>query len=256
MGVATELFRYPVKSMRGERVEHLEFSESSATGDRRWALFEPGTGVFLSAKRNGILLEASARTQGNGSVVITLPDGAELAAGEATTNDRLSDWLGRRVELRRPSSETSPAYEALGDALDEASETQLFSGPTSHFADFADVHVLTTASLRAAGGLHPASDWDVRRFRPTILVDTGETEVGFVEDDWIGSRLVIGSAGFDVFMKTPRCNLPTRAQPGLERDTAVARVLRDEHEFCLGVYAAFRQPGIVTAGDPVRLETI
>jgi hypothetical protein len=127
-----------------------------------------------------------------------------------------------------------------------------FAGPSTHFADFADVHVMTTASMLAAKGLHPAGDWDVRRFRPTMVLEAeGE---GFVEDEWVGSRLGVGAtASFELFMKTIRCNLPTRSQPGLGRDNAVARVLRDEHDFCLGVYGAFRQGGLVAVGDAVSL---
>lgn len=255
MGHVDQLFRYPVKSMQGEGVERLEFEQPSATGDRTWALQDLESGVFLSAKRHGRLLEASARTEADGSVVITLPDGVELEAADPKTDARLSDWLERPVALRRASGELSPAYQALADPLDEGSELYTFLGPRTHFADFADVHLLTTASLLAAKDLHPAGDWDVRRFRPTVVVDAGEGERGFVEDGWIGARAVLGeSAAFEVFMKTVRCNLPTRRQPGLERDTAVARVLRDEHEFSLGVYGAFRQGGVVAVGDPVRLQ--
>ena len=252
MAQVSRLFRYPVKSMQGERVDHLEFARGPATGDRQWALVDSLSGVFLSAKRHGRLLEASATTTSDGAVVITLPGGEELEAADPATAVLLSDWLGHRVELRRPTDEVTPSYEALADSTDERSETVTFPGPSTHFADFADVHVMTTASLIAAKALHPAGDWDVRRFRPTMVVEAeGE---GFVEDEWIGSRLGVGAtASFELFMKTIRCNLPTRLQPGLGRDNAVARVLRDEHDFCLGVYGAFREGGVVALGDPVSL---
>lgn len=249
----TTLFRYPVKSMQGELVDSLDFSGGPPAGDRQWALADPAAGMWLSAKRHGQLLEASARTESEGEVIVTLPDRSDVVLAELGAEARLSDWLGRPVELRRPSAHESPTYESLGDPLDESSPTQTFSGPTTHFADFAEVHLLTTASLRAATALHPAGDWDVRRFRPTALLDAAEKE-GYVEDEWVGSRLTMGAtAAFEVFMKTIRCNLPTRAQPGLERDAAVARVLRDEHEFCLGVYAAQRVAGVVRVGDSVSL---
>jgi uncharacterized protein YcbX len=86
-----------------------------------------------------------------------------------------------------------------------------------------------------------------------MVLDAGENEAdGFVEDEWVGSRVVIGqSATFEIFMKTIRCNLPTRPQPGIPRDTSVARLLRDHHDFCLGVYGAFRRGGVVRVGDAV-----
>jgi hypothetical protein len=186
MAQVGQLFRYPVKSMQGERVDRLEFTNGSAVGDRQWALVDSVSGVFLSAKRHGRLLEASAATANDGTVVIGLPNGEELEAADPATAASLSEWLGHDVEIRRPADGVMPAYEALADSTDEGSDTVTFAGPSTHFADFADVHVMTTASMLAAKGLHPAGDWDVRRFRPTMVLEAeGE---GFVEDEWVGSR--------------------------------------------------------------------
>jgi len=258
MGNVTQLYRYPVKSMQGEGVQRLEFVHGSASGDRQWALVDAETDVFLSAKRHGKLLHACPRTEEDGSVVIRFPDGGEIGTLDPTANGVLSDWLGHRVELRRPEDGVSPAYESQVDPMDDDSGASLFRGPSTHFADFADVHLLTTASLRAAKAIHPDGDWDVRRFRPTVVIDMGDrpiAEEGFLEDGWIGSRVVLGAgAAFEIFMQTIRCNLPTRAQPGLPRDTSVARVLRDQHDFCLGVYGAFRAAGVVEIGDAVMLQ--
>jgi uncharacterized protein YcbX len=253
MGHVAQLYRYPVKSMQGEPVEHLEFASGSALGDRQWALVDAETGVFLSAKRHGALLQAFAGTAADGSVAIKLPDGVELATLDPGANRVLSEWLGHSVELRGAGDGVAPSYESFNDPTDDDSETHMFQGPSSHFADCADVHLLTTASLRAAKALGTDGDWDVRRFRPTMVLDAGENEAdGFVEDEWVGSRVVIGqSATFEIFMKTIRCNLPTRPQPGIPRDTSVARLLRDHHDFCLGVYGAFRRGGVVRVGDAV-----
>jgi uncharacterized protein YcbX len=257
MASVDTLYRYPVKSMQGESVESLEFVSGPAEGDRRWAIAEKSTGGFLSAKRHGQLLEARARTGPAGSVIIALPgrgdDGLEVEAGDPAADEALSAWLGREVELCKPGGDRAPSYEGLADPLDESSETQSFAGPVNHFADFAECHLLTNASLRAARGLRPEGDWDARRFRPTALLEAGDEE-GYVEDGWVGALVTLGeSASFVVFMQTIRCNLPTRAQPGLGRDTSVARLLRDHHDFCLGVYGAFRSPGRVCLGDQVTI---
>jgi uncharacterized protein len=257
MGRVIQLYRYPIKSMQGERVQRLEFVSGSASGDRQWALVDADSGVFLSAKRHGKLLHAVPRTEADGSVAITLPGGTAVGTLDPAANAVLSDWLGRRVELRSPADGVSPVYEGLTDPTDDDSETGLFQGPSTHFADSADVHLLTTASLAAARAIWGDCDWDVRRFRPTMLLDMGEEELarpGFVEDAWVGSRVVIGrSATFEILKRTVRCNLPTRAQPGLPRDTSVARVLRDHHDFCLGVNGVFRAGGDVGIGDAVVL---
>jgi uncharacterized protein YcbX len=250
---AAALFRYPVKSLQGELVEHLVFDNDHSIGDRDWAIVDPAEGKVLSAKRWGALLEASARCEPDGTVVLTLPDGAEHLAGDPATDDAVSSWLDRPVELRRAGSASLP-YELLTDAIDDASPTFTFAGPDSHWGDLAAAHLLTTASLRAAALLHPDGDWDVRRFRPTVLIDgpAGDT---FVEDGWVGSVAGIGaSARFDIFMPTVRCSLPVRAQPGgLHRDPAVSRVLQEHHNLSLGVYASIRAGGTIAVADPVLI---
>jgi uncharacterized protein YcbX len=243
--------RYPVKSMQGELLDEITFRDGHVVGDRQWAVVDPETGFTLSAKRHGALLEAFARTTPDGEVVITIPNGPERAAADPATAKELSEWLGRPVELRQPGAANLP-FELLADALDSSSEVIAFQGPESHFADVADAHLLTRSSLRAAAGLHPEGDWDVRRFRPTVVIEGAED--GFAEDLWIGSFATIGpDARVEVFMPTIRCSMPPRAQPGLARDNKVARVLKDGHNFCLGVYAASRVDGTVRRGDPVAL---
>jgi uncharacterized protein YcbX len=243
--------RYPVKSMQGELPEEITFRDGHVLGDRQWAVVDPETGFTLSAKRHGALLEAFARITDEGEVVIAIPGGSELAAADPATPKELSEWLGRAVELRQPGEANLP-YELLADALDSESEVISFAGPESHFADAADAHLLTGSSLRAAAGLHSEGDWDVRRFRPTVVIEgAGE---GFAEDLWIGSMVTMGTdVRVEPFMPTIRCSMPPRAQPGLPRDNKVARVLKDEHNFCLGIYAAGRADGTVRRGDPVVL---
>lgn len=244
--------RYPVKSMQGERPESITFRDGHVVGDRQWAVVDPETGFILSAKRHGALLEASAHTTDDGEVLISIMDGAvQLAAADPSAAKELSEWLGHPVELRQPGGASLP-YELPADSFDNDSEVIPFVGPQSHFSDVADAHLLTRASLRAAAGLHPEGDWDVRRFRPTVVIEgAGE---GFVEDLWIGSMTTIGDGvRVEPFMPCIRCAMPSRAQPGLPRDNKVARVLKDEHNFCLGVYAAGRADGTVRPGDPVTL---
>ncbi|MGO9559177.1 MAG: MOSC domain-containing protein [Acidimicrobiales bacterium] len=243
------VYRYPVKSMGGECPPEIMVEEGHVLGDRQWAVVDAGTGFTLSAKRHGVLLEASARTGDNGEVVVTLPSGVEVEAGEPSANATVSQWLDREVELRQPGSGNLP-FELLADALDEASEVIAFSTPPTHFADFADVHLLTRASLRAAHDLYPGGDWDVRRFRPTALIEAEGED--FAEDAWVGSRVQLGSqAVVEVFMPAVRCSLPPRAQPGLRKDMSISTTLRDHHNFSLGVYCAIRSHGFVRPGDEV-----
>jgi uncharacterized protein len=252
LGTVTQLWRFPVKSLQGDRADELVLGPAGPEGDRQWGVIDAATGKVLTAKRWRTLLDARARIDPGGAVVITLPDGTDHTAGDRATDVALSAWLGREVRLRRPPA-AATAYELTMDPTDDSSETWDFATPPGSFVDLAAVHLITDASLAAAAALGPGSDWDVRRFRPTIVV--GVDEAGFVEDDWIGGRLVVGHAVVEPFMRTPRCAMPTRAQPGgLARDTGVSRTLTDRHGNDLGVYASVARPGPVRVGDSVVTE--
>jgi len=186
-------------------------------------------------------------------VVIELPDGTTVRSDDPATDKALSAWLDHEVRLTRPDPAAGTPYELTMDPTDDASEPWDFATPPGSFVDVCAVHLLTTASLDAIRATYPEGQWDVHRFRPTVLVDTG-SEAGFVEDAWVGGQVQVGQAVIDVFMATPRCAMPGRAQPAhdLARDKAILATLRDEHENNLGIYATVSSAGTVTLGDPVR----
>ncbi|PQP53942.1 MOSC domain-containing protein, partial [Mycolicibacterium austroafricanum] len=107
-----------------------------------------------------------------------------------------------------------------------------FSTPPGSFADLSPVHLMSTASLRQlAPGPEP---YDVRRFRPNVLVDTGEGGPDFPETVWVGGELSIGTARLEVTIPTIRCVVPTRPQPGVELDKAITRQLAERTNRFLG----------------------
>ncbi|MEY2571299.1 MAG: uncharacterized protein QOE63_1649 [Acidimicrobiaceae bacterium] len=249
-----ELWRFPVKSMQGQSVERLALDTSGAAGDRLWGVIDLEAGKVLSAKRTASLLDAQAMLDdATGAVTITLPDGTQLAAGDPATDAALSAWLGKEVRLSGPGAEAIP-YELTMDPTDDGSEVWDFATPPGSFVDLAAAHLLTTASVAAAAAAYPEGQWSVRRFRPTVLIDSGDGE-GFVEDDWVGHDVQVGGATCNPFMATPRCAMPTRAQSlhGLERDTAISRTLTDVHRNDLGVYCAVAAAGPVALGDAVTV---
>jgi uncharacterized protein len=253
VGSVAELYRFPVKSMQGERVERLRLTTGGAAGDRVYGVIDKKTGKVLSAKRWAALLDARAvRDDQSGAVTITLPGGETLAAGDPAADDALSAWLDHDVHLGGPDPDAALAYELLMDPIDDSSEVWDFATPAGSLVDLAGAHLLTTSSLAAAAASGPEADWSIHRFRPTVLIDTGDAD-GFVEDAWIGSTVGFGDAAVAVFMATPRCSVPPRAQPanGLARDTAVSHVLRDHHDNNLGVYGSIAAAGVVAVGDPV-----
>ena len=251
MSTATvvELWRHPVKSMQGEALTTGEFDERGLAGDRRWGVRDVESGLVLSAKREGRLLEASAVTV-DGTPRLTLPSGDTYAADDEGVHAALSAWLGRSVRLDRADTTGGAAYQMNVAGDDESSPLFELPCPPGTFLDAAGVHILTTASLRAAAAIYPEGQWDVRRFRPTILVEVDED--GFVEDEWVGSTLRIGTLAAMVFAPTVRCAMPTRAQPGgVTRDVDILRTVQREHGSNLGAYAAIQTHGTVTVGDAV-----
>jgi hypothetical protein len=85
---------------------------------------------------------------------------------------------------------------------------------------------------------------------------------GIVENEWLGRRLTVGTAEFEVTAPSPRCVMTTLPQGDLPRDRDILRTVARENrqEFaglgrwaCLGVYATVTQPGEVAVGDEVDL---
>jgi uncharacterized protein YcbX len=232
-----ELWRYPVKSLGGERLETADIGPEGITGDRQWALFDADTGFGLTARRVPDLLFASARLTVEGGVEVILPDGTAAADDET-----ISDWLGRRVSLRAAGGEPArPRYESPDDDLAEGAATTArwhdWEGAPGAFHDNADARV----SLVTTGSL---GEWDRRRFRANVLLD------GPGDEPLLGARVRVGGAVLDVNDPIPRCVMVTRPQPGgIERDTSVLKRIHRERNGNLAVAAVVRSPGGVRVGD-------
>jgi uncharacterized protein YcbX len=229
------LWRFPVKSLQGERVEVTDVDHRGLTGDRHWAIFDPASGFTLTARRVPELLFASAALGGEGGVRITLADGS-IPGSDAD----LSDWLGRPVQLVT-AGQRGGLYETPLDPEHEEGEWRQWRGPGGAFHDSAR----TKVSLVSTGSM---GGWNERRFRSNVVVEAaaGE-EVGFV-----GSTVSIGSARLDVVKRIDRCVVVTRAQPGIERDLDVFRRLVREQETCIGVAAMVSGAGTIAVGDELR----
>lgn len=235
-----EVWRYPVKSLGGERLDRAAVGEHGVQGDRQWALFDVDTGFGLTARRVPELLMATARRAGDGvaaDVEVLLPDGT------ATADDAvLSAWLGRPVALR-PASATDgrPRYESPDD--DEAAAEgpvpgwYPWRGAAGAFHDDPEARV----SLVSTGTL---GAWDARRFRANLVLQ------GAGEDALVGRRVRCGGAVLRLTAPIPRCVMVTRPQNGgLPRDTAVLKTVHRERGGVLAVGALVERAGAVVAGD-------
>ncbi|MDQ3476731.1 MAG: MOSC N-terminal beta barrel domain-containing protein [Actinomycetota bacterium] len=228
-----EMWRYPVKSLRGERLEEAEIDVEGVSGDRRYAIFDVATGFGLTARRVPALLFAAARMRPDGSAEITLPDGS-IARNDAA----LSEWLGRGVVLRSTAQVTQRRFENPEDFENEATgRWEPFEGSNGAFQDSgnAAVSLLSRPSIR---------DWEQQRFRANIVLD----EAG--ENDLVNTRIRLGAAILDVRKPLERCVMVTRPQPGgIERDLDVLRTIHRELDGCLAIGAVVAAPGTVRTGD-------
>jgi uncharacterized protein YcbX len=233
-----ELWRYPVKSLQGERLDTADLGPEGIAGDRQWALFDRETGFGLTARRVPDLLFGAGRIRPDGGVEVVLPDGT------VTTDDvEISGWLGRSVTLRPAGSAPGrPRYESPDDDLAEsvpgtASRWHDWQGAPGAFHDNAGARV----SLVTTGTL---GTWDRRRFRANVVLE-GPGEGGL-----IGSQVRLGEAVLDVGDPIPRCVMVTRPQPGgIARDTSVLKTIHRERGGDLAVAALVHRPGVVRTGD-------
>lgn len=274
-----QIWRYPVKSMIGGLVETADLDELGVIGDRRWAVRDLKRGGIRGAKQLGGLMRMAARyTDGvGGPVAITFPDGTMTTTDQPDASERVSAALDHpvRLEALRPADDLDhyrrgrPDHDDLeaelraifGRTPDEPlpdlstlpPEIVEFESPPGTYYDAYPLLVVSTSALRAVREALPGSAVDVRRFRPSIVVDTGD-EPGHVEQGWLGDRLAVGDAVIEVVAPCPRCVMVTREIDGdVPQDRGVLRhIVRDLGQN-LGVYATVVTPGPVRTGDPVTV---
>jgi uncharacterized protein YcbX len=232
VGRVAELWRYPVKSVAGERCQELAFDGRGADGDRCFAVYgadgKIGSGKTTRRFRHmDGLLHFNASLDGR-TPVLAGPGGARLRAGDKATDAALSAALGEPVTVRREDR-------------------------VPHF-DAAPVHLLSTASLQwLAARLGDASAPDVRRFRPNIILD-GPATAERPEEHWRGRSLLVGeSVRIDIMERAERCVMTTMSQQAFGEDPRVLRTLAQLNDACFGVYASVGAPGRVRVGDAVHL---
>jgi uncharacterized protein len=251
MGVLA-IWRYPIKAMLGELLDAVEIGLRGCAGDRRWIVVDADTGEQIANKRGPTdpRLRACRAELLDGSdhmppLRITLPDGSALEGGEIEAP--LSELLEHRVRLERCENPANGRF-----------------GMTGAYHDLAPIHLITTGTLAHLRATAPASDWEVRRFRPNLLLDDGPDDRPFAEDALLGGRLRAPSGlALTVGLPTPRCVVPTRAQDGLRADAAILRTIVERHRIdlgpfgrqgCVGAYAEVATAGRLCTGELLEVE--
>jgi uncharacterized protein YcbX len=284
-----QLWRYPVKSMQGERVEASDVTEAGLAGDRGYAVIDPATGKVGSAKHPrlwGALLQCRASYVAMPrvgtpmpAVSITLPNGDVTGSDDPEVDEVLSDLFGRAVRLTTFAPEGNGylavwpeadgvmpsefrAQNAVEGTEEEGTLTALslaLASPPGTFFDVSALHVLSTATIARLAELEPRSRFTVERYRPNVVID-GPNEP-FAENNWSGASMRFGgelvASGL---LPTMRCIMTTLAQDDLPRDNEVLRTVTRHNQVdipglgrwsCVGAYATVTRPGRVQLNDVV-----
>jgi hypothetical protein len=229
VGRVAELWRYPVKSMAGEPLEEAEVSWHGVAGDRRWAFVRgdvPRSGFpWLTLRENSAMIDyrpafADPGRPDDSRTLVRTPAGDELDVVDPALAAELGDGL-RALKQDRGVFDSAP---------------------------------LSVISMETIGALgeRVGTPLDPRRFRPNIVVETGDG-VPFAEDTWVGSTVIAGGVGLRVDRRDERCVIVNLDPVTGERDPAVLKTIGRERQARLGVYGAPVQPGRVRVGDPVSL---
>jgi uncharacterized protein YcbX len=247
-----------------------EVTERGLLGDRAYALVDNSDGKVATAKNprkwpnlfdfRATFIEPPRISANAPPVRITLPDGTIATSQQSDLNQILSTALNRMVTLHATErGHVGPAnaeeYWPDIEGLDYRDTVTDFALPEGTFFDCATVHLLTTATLDRLRELYPKGCFEVRRFRPNIVMAPASDEKTFIENSWIGHTLAIGDeVRLSVTGPCPRCVMTTLPQGDLPRDPRILRTAAQHNQVNVGVYAAVLRGGRIHRGDPVRLE--
>ncbi len=277
-GFVGGLWRYPVKSMLGEELNAAEVTKRGLLGDRQFAVVDAATGKVAGAKNprkwgnfldfRAAYVEPPQPGLALPAVRLTLPDGTAVTNGQPDLPKILSAVLGREVTFaaaRQPGHSpdqlpgqlrgvTAEEYWPDVEGLDLRDTVTDFDLPEGTFFDVAVVHLLTTATIDRFRAFYPQGRFEVRRFRPNIVVSTGSGEQGFAEDDWIGRTVAIGDrARLRITGPCSRCVMTTLPQGDLPKDAGILRTAAQHNHVNVGVYAEVIAGGPIRRGDPVTV---
>ena len=272
------VWRYPVKSMMGEELNSAVIGDNGILGDRAYALLDKETNKIVSAKNpkkwpelfsfHARYVEPPVFDEPLPQVWITLPDGSTLRSDQLDVDQKISSVLNRRVCLRKQAPEKAsleqywPEYD--GESIEISEEVIAGGAKEGSFFDYSSLHIVTTATLTHLQQLYPAGRLESRRFRPNLVIATDPEQTGFVENDWVGKTLCIGSVKLLITDPCPRCVMPTLAQGDLPGDAKIMKTIANNTVHVpfvgkalpsVGVYAKVIQAGIIKRNAQVLIES-
>ena len=258
VGQVDSLWRYPVKSMRGEQLQEAFLGFAGVYGDRLYAFRRasgPKPSPFLTATKLAEMLlyrpvyrypEHMVRP-GNLADAESIPPG--LTPLYADSAERVLDVetpLGKLLAMDDPQ-----LISALQECIGEDDRLTLMRSDRA----MTDCRPISLFSIQTAQELSSdlGFELDKRRFRANIYADLASAD-GFAEDKFVGCMLQIGSkAVIAVIDRDPRCKMITLDPVTGEANPEVMKLVAKAHEGNAGVYGAVVVEGVIRPGDAISV---
>lgn len=258
IGTVDSLWRYPVKSMRGEEMDEIFAGYAGVYGDRLFA-FEssasPRGFPFFTGRnlRQMIRYRPRFRDPAKAARPVNWPEAEQLSSGAnpiaASTEELMLDVEtpdGKTFAIDDPALRNHLRAGAAGDH-----ELKLLRSEKA-LTDCRPISIFTLQTARKLGE-ESGVEVDKRRFRANIYLDL-TTEGAFAEDNFVGKSLRLGSrAVVSVVDRDGRCMMITLDPETGEKTPAILKTVAQAHDGMAGVYGAVLREGIIRKGDPVEL---
>ena len=256
VGKVESLWRYPVKSMRGEELEEAFAGYPGVYGDRLFAFrssASPKGFPYFTAREQRRLLQYRPRFRypDKAARPVNLTEADKMGAGPLSAD--ISELM---VDIETPEGKTlaidDPVLiKMLRSDIDEKHQLTLMR---SHRA-MTDCRPVSIFSLQSARQLEEETGVpiDKRRFRANVYVDL-TSGGGFAENDFVGRSLRIGpKVVVRILERDARCMMITLDPDTGEKSPAILKQVAQAHDGMAGVYGAVMAEGMLHKGDLIEL---
>ncbi len=258
VGTVESLWRYPVKSMRGEEIEEAFLGFSGVYGDRVFAFKSsaaPKGFPFLTGREEEemLLYRPRFRTPGRSARPSNLMEAEGIGPGLTPLSPDPDDFA---LDVETPTGETlaveDPALaRRLRERLGQETALALLRSDRA-MTDCRPISLFSIQTVRQIGD-EVGAPLDKRRFRANVYLDLGDAP-GFAEDGFVGRSLRIGGkATLSILERDPRCKMITLEPDTAETNPEVLRRVAKGHDGKAGVYGAVLVEGTIRRGDEIDL---
>ena len=258
IGKVESLWRYPVKSMRGEEMDELFAGYAGVYGDRLFAFkssaSRPGFPWFTAREQRQMLrYQPRFRYPEKATRPINWAEAEKLPPGANPVSASPTELM---IDVETPSGEAiaidDPALiEMLREGRNENHELTLLRSDRA----MTDCRPLSLFAIQSAKRLEEETSTvvDKRRFRANVYLDLGSAD-GFAENQFVGRSLRIGTkVVVAIVERDPRCMMITLDPDTAEKTPAILKSVAQAHEGFAGIYGAVLSEGVIKRGDSVEL---